>query len=915
MMRALLLALALIATTAWAAPVEVPLRNAGFETGALDGWDRAVPAELFSVSDADAHSGGFCLRVTGDPEHEYTAFTHLAQAVDLTPIPGASYEISARVRSDIAMVEGRSARIAVRQVSAEDTTLEYANAAVPSGTGEWTRISHRFRASGGAARFDVYVIASNLRREDALFVDDIELMALDGTGNPVTVQPPPFSGGGDVPAQTREIACPGITARISEQIGLLASLELTEPEPMLLQPPAQDATVVYAQVGDREVRFTRLLAREGEFAVILGPDEPELPLTARVSYATGPEGFAEQVSFEATGDLDTIARLGVRHGFRPEQWERILCAMRPVRGIEAGESTVFSYGARPNDLAPTKLDTWQSVSFPMTVLEGTDRWVLVGSPDLDEFVTVTPNQPLGYFPSVQMNPTQIAAGQRFDFRLTWRAFPKREALLRDVWRAYGESLVSDNPLIHDLLPFEAPEVPRTLPPGLEMSAGGFWAGEGARIDISRIPERANLWYFGWHDWINERYPTEGEWWCRAGGWGKESAEDFRDAIASYQASGRNCYLYFRDIANLTLRGNPLPEDWFLADPGGGLDLYGGGYTIDLPPEVAADAGFDRIEWGTWDFDNGALREDYLQQVRDCMDFYEPGGIAWDMGWRPNNPGVLAVQAASFQWLREHHPQMRVISNEASGTPSQWFADCILIENGILYGKSVLDYEVAKAFGSQIASIERGHQFEGMAATLLAGSDAWPFPQSFVDARRFARWSMETEPLSADATAAQTELAFRLNMRAGLRCLGLGAQWAYVPDAAYGPRPVPAKLMALMADLMAIPPIQESFAARIDGGADADRGVYAAAWADADRLVVATFNDTDEPRTVEVTVDTPVLSRRGWSADGKRWSGMAVDSLAALREIDPQPRAEPDAVTLTMTLEPFTVQIYEARTGP
>ena len=31
-------------------------------------------------------------------------------------------------------------------------------------------------------------------------------------------------------------------------------------------------------------------------------------------------------------------------------------------------------------------------------------------------------------------------------------------------------------------------------------------------------------------------------------------------------------------------------------------------------------------------------------------------------------------------MRENHPRMRVISNEASGTPSQWFADCILIDD-------------------------------------------------------------------------------------------------------------------------------------------------------------------------------------------------------------------------------------------
>lgn len=911
MLIAMVVLVMLIAAPAWAGPAVVPLRNAGFETGGLDGWDRAVPEELFSVSDENPHSGGFCLRAHGDPEHQYNGFGHLVQRLELTPIPGASYEISGWARTEAALAGGKSARLAIREVSADDTTIRYNDAHIASTAGLWSRVATRFRATGGAVRFDVYVILSNLGSDDVIFVDDIELVALDAVGEPVTAEPPAFSGGGEAPERVREIAAPGMLAQIGEASGLLASLELTEPTPMTLHPPAADGTVIFAQVGDREVRFTRVVERE-EGAVVLGPEDGSLPLRARVSYREEARGLTEEVTFEAGGEVDQIARLGVRHGFAPEDWQRIICAMRPVRAIEAGESTVFSYGTRASDLAPTQLDTWQSVSFPMTVLEGADRWLCVGSADLDDFVTVTPNRPAGYFPSVQMNPTRISEGDSFPFRITWRVFPKSEALLRDVWRAYGQSVTSANPLLAGLTPFEPHPIPRTLPPGLEVSAGGFWAGEGARIDVSRAPERANIWYFGWHDWINERYPTRGEWWCRAGGWGKESAEGFREAIGRYRAAGLKCYLYFRDIANLTLRGNPLPEEWFLADPGGALDIYGGGYTIDLPQEIAAEAGFDRIEWGTWDFSNDEFRADYLRQVRDCMDFYEPGGIAWDMGWRPNNPGILTVQAESYRWLRENHPEMRVISNEASGTPSQWFADCILIENGILYGKSVLDYEIAKAFGTQIASIERGHQYRRAAQRILAGESGWPFPESLADARRFAEWSMAARPLPEEAEAAEIELAFRMNVRGGLRCLGLGAQWAYVPDARYGPRPVPAELLALMTRLMAIPPLQESFAVRVDGGGDAEGGVYAAAWADTDNMVLAVFNDSSQARSVEVTVEGEALVAREWGSEGAAWRGIVVDSLAQLSEVAPRLVANRDGVYATMALEPFTLTVYRAR---
>jgi len=512
---------------------------------------------------------------------------------------------------------------------------------------------------------------------------------------------------------------------------------------------------------------------------------------------------------------------------------------------------------------------------------------------------------------VQNNPTRIAAGDRFSFRLTWRAFPKTEALLRDVWRWYGAHLTSGNPLLADLLPFEAHAVPRTLPAGCEVSASGFWAREGARIDVERVPAQANIWYFGWHDWVNERYPTQGEWWCKVGAWARESAEGFRDAIARYQADGLKCYLYFRQIANLAQRGTTLPEAWFKSGPGGALDVYGGGYALDLPPEVAADAGVPRIPWGVYDFSADDFRAHYLRQVRDCLDFYRPAGIGWDMGWDPGNPGILRVQAEAFEWMRAAHPEMRVISNEASGTPSQWFADCILIENGILYGKSVWDYEVAKAFGTQIASIERGHLFVRMAERLLSDEPGWAFALGLADAQRFAQWSMVADPLPEDEAARANELAFRMNVRAGLRTMGLGAQWAYVPDARYGPRPIPERLIEFMTQLMALPPLQESFAVRLNGGADADDGLYAGAWASADAVCAAVFNDTEQAHRYALTIDAEALARHGWQGAPATTQAFSVGSLAALREVAPDVAWNAEGVTLTGEVSPFTLVVWQA----
>ncbi|MBT3290832.1 MAG: hypothetical protein HN380_26035 [Victivallales bacterium] len=910
-----MIALALTLTVGVSFPDEVVLKNPGFETGKLDGWDRPVPETTFQVSEETAHSGGFSLRCQGDSKHQYNPFAHFVQTVDIEPIPGTRYQITGWVRGVIRRGK-KSARLSVRQVNAKDTTISYAEIWLQPGADEWREVTRVFRAAEGAVKFQVYVILSNLTAEDVVFLDDIRFDAIDALGKPVSVVPPAFSGrAGKMPGRriaALELHTEGVTARIDTTTGLLASLTLTDPSPIQLHPGGPDGAAIFLAIGDREVLFNRPLGemvRGGHtLSATLAPSDPAIPLVAEVTYSADGGVFEETVRLRATGEIKALCRLGVRHGFVPGRWERIIGGLRPVRVIDADEGTLFTYGERERDLSPDRLDAWQSVTFPMNVLEGADRWVVVGDRSLDAFVTLTPNTPAGFFPSVQQNPIRIKSGDTFRFSLTWKSFPKRTNLLRDAWRWYGENVHTENPLLTGFVPYRAHFPARTLPPGCEVSASGKPTGRGARFNTNNTLPGSNVWYYGWQDAINERYPTEGEWWTNVAGWHKQSAVDFRAAIAEYRENGFKCYLYFRQLANLAQRGKPLPEDWFRAGPGGSLDMYGGGYTVALPPKVQKDTGYPQIPWGMYNFGSASFRADYLAQCRACMDYYTPAGIGWDMGWAPKNPGIFAVQGEMYRWLAEHHPEMRVISNEASGTPSQWYSDCVLIENGILYGKSKWDYEVGKAFGTQIASIERAHQFRRLAANIVQGKAGWAYPAGRLDAERCADWALALPDMPAEEEARIRRLSFRMHMRAGLRNMGLGANWAYADDMRLYPWPLPKGLLAFMREIMNVPPMHESFSLRLAGGSDTAGQVHAGGWADATRLRLAVFNDSAAATDISLLVSRGALTRHGWRGSCANASVRLADTAGAFIASPCQIADGTNGITIRGSIPPFALLV-------
>ena len=911
---------------AGAASANVKEYTLDFADGELAGWESPYLGTFFSLTDETVHTGRFALQGRGDPEHRNNDFIFLRYDLDLTPIPGARYSIAGQVRGKVAPGNKRAA-LAVREADADDKTIRYHEALMEPSAEQWTPVSRTFRVSEGTTSLQIYVILSNLDTTDRIYLDDIRFTALDVTGLPLTARPLPFSGrtgrvwvdyGADVIDLDNDI----YTVLINMRTGLLSGMLSKQPTPQVIHPPAQDVTRIFFQYHDREVHFSRIIEplsrRAGlqweEATVVLGPDDPEIPLQARVTYRLEQEHFTEHVVFEATEDLPSLCRLGVRHGFIADDWRRSISALRPVRVIDADEETLFSYGEKERDLQPTRLDKWQSPVYPMTVLDGEDRWLMVGQMNLDNFVTLAPNHPRGYFPSVQHNPVGLQQSDTFEFALTWRVFPRTTHLLRDVWRWYGEHAESDNPLLRDAVPF-LPGPPRSLPPGPLVTAGAHFNRETPGIHTDRTLPGANIWFFGWLDWINERYPVEGQWWARMAGWQRMDAEHFRNELRRYSEEGFKSYLYFRHIANLAQRGTKVPEEWIRGEPGGALELWGGGYIVKVPEEMVEELGYSEMPWGIYNFSSDSFREDYIAQVMACMEYYRPAGIAWDMGWEPTNPGILAVQAEVFRLLREQYPEMRIIANEASGSPSSWYADAVMLENGIIYGKTVWDYEVSKGYGAQIFSLERNTFFFDVARKILAGESDWVYPGGFADAQRCAEWllgegGMNPElTLPADAQAREQELGHRLHLRAGIRAFGLGANWAYAD--LWG-KTFPEPLRRLITDLSALPLVAESFAVTLHPAPADPPLVHAAAWAGPQELRVTVYNDDTRPAAHTVRISREALAGHGFTlADTARpTAAWVINPVGELQEITPEGVMGEEYLEFSLSLPPFSLWVVE-----
>lgn len=425
--------------------------------------------------------------------------------------------------------------------------------------------------------------------------------------------------------------------------------------------------------------------------------------------------------------------------FDPSKWERQFYPRLPYLVLPPSSPANIRFLAEENDW--TELKEWPAVFFyPFGILENNTHFLLWGSLDIGKFALLTPNLIPNHIPAICFRPRSLKKNETLKLELFIKSFPKNKfPRYRDVLRWYIENWRDSDPLTGEILKNARniislkEKLRRTLPTGnLVGFPGGEQVsdGEGNLNDWGRYKLQGwqelkigNLWYYAWHRW-DETYPTEGEWVGETNH--RIKADLLKSDLEALLKAEIHPFLYFRQF--LTAEGtykDKLPyKDWIAVNERGQTPP---GYSYRFNPDNAKLVGVEEVHCFPADFGNDSFRLWYYENLKKCIEFYQPAGIAFDMGWaygnahvysranpRTSNPhAVVRLQADVWNWLREKHPQMRIITNEAYGLPSQLFADGILIEGGAPAGKEELDYESAKAIPTQVISYEYPTNYTGM----------------------------------------------------------------------------------------------------------------------------------------------------------------------------------------------------------
>lgn len=876
------------------------IENGDFETGDLSGWASAQQQggtiKLYSIQSEEVHNGKFSLLLNGDSDNRYKSFITLVQPLKITPELKAQYKISGYARCQIKDPEKVQLAIAIREIDSNNQSIIYRTAKVYAENDKWIRYSLKFTPDTRCASFQVYIIAKELETGDKVYFDDIVFEKVDMSKRN-------FDPAATLPhsSKTTAMKIKDLSVEIDETTGMICSSTCG---PIALQPDAKNAALVYLEHNDKEKFFFK---ENGSSApdrdrksYSLAIKDKALPVKAEISYSVENECFKEKVVFHALDDINENIKLGVRHGFLAGNWEKIICATRPLKIVKSSDTTFFSYKKTEGDISISRLDMYQGVVYPMTILENKDFFLLVASMDMDRNISLSPNYPEGYFPSFQLNPINMKKDGSLEISFIYKVFPRKDFMLRDVWRWYAMNICSNDEIIRDVVKY-TPHDFRHLDKGIFEAATYF-----KKEREERLVSPGNIWWYGWHNWINESYPTEGEWFTQVYNWDMMSAEKMKSEMARLKAKGLNLFMYFRQIANLKLRENKtLPEEWFVTRKGGSLEVYEGAFSIPVPKKVADKIGYEKIPWGTYNFNNPEFRKHYIEEVKKCMDFYDPAGIAWDMGWDPEIPGILRTQADVYKYLQEKHPAKKVISNE-SMNPSQFYSDAVMLENGFSCGKTNYDFEVCKAFNTSIICAERFNIFDLAFDAAILNKKNWlstQFPKGLDENNRFLYFLVAVKPgLRNDKDNATR----RCQIRASLRDLGLGASPGYMEEA----MPVDKEVIDFAGDILGMPMLTESFAVRLPSGTDQDKNIFASVWAEKGKLRITVFNDNPVLMNTELRISLDALEKLGFAAGnistGKTHfyspAGTVDQSTFSMTHDNKE-------ITIKVSLEPFTSLLH------
>ncbi len=502
---------------------------------------------------------------------------------------------------------------------------------------------------------------------------------------------------------------------ISRKSGMMTKLVILSPEPKVIQPAGTNSMQLYlkSQAPGVDGDFNRAVTMEtgpGQVTVRVVSDNPAVAslAEAEVIYQLEDNRLVTKSVVKYLKDSPEAFQLGLRNVFRAHDWQRNIFMSFPIQAKPPATvvRAAFLYGVHDNSVKN------MNVRYPGAVLEGNDRYLLWGSYDLGKFAMLTPNDIPGRLPSQQVNPTGVKAGETQVFESIYTVFPKADHELTQVMRHYVRNFYSSNPLTADILKWQ-PKEDRYFTEGAFAwyHPGAVPTGYDGWRQAMRERRANNVWYSWWTNW-DEVCPTEGNWFTYDGR--KLSADGIKAEIQYMKKQDLNVYLYFRQflVEDGVHDDRPPYRRWLGRDSEGKRIPF-----IDYPfPHPEWLNGLTNIRWTMADFGAADYREWYLDMVKRSIDFYQPSGVAWDMGfggaYSAASPetgighGTLWVQAMIYRWLKEKYPQMRVASNESIANPTALFADSILIEGAWhVCGKSELDYQVARAYDATLFSLQ------------------------------------------------------------------------------------------------------------------------------------------------------------------------------------------------------------------
>ncbi len=812
--------------------------NGGFELGIAPWFSHQQGGgwrQIHTLS-GDTPFGDRCLEITGDVENTSNRLIILNQ-----PLPkletGIPYKLSLQFRSKVKEEPGptKTVYLRVQQLGSKGEYILGNELHFPLDHDLWTYRELTFIPDPRTDKILIYICSGNLKDSDKFYIDEVTVHKAVAPGAPFD----PAKAA--KPAKITEISSDRGTAKIDAATGVLASLTI---DGKTIIPAAEKSTVIYAQQNDSE-------------EILNGKNTPgnKFPFKAAVEYAWINGEFREIVTIEATEDARGPFKIGVRHGLKQNDWQKQVFGLFPVRVIPAAESTVFTYGGDANDLNLTQLDLYQGVIMPLQIMESDSAYLAIASHNYDDTITFRPNIPAGYTAALERNPLSVKKGDKFRFELNINLFSRSKFMLRDVWRDQIFKLYTNRPELKPYIPVRDPG-PRVTVNGPFGSVTGM-----IQSRINRLFPGSAIWE-GWHDVPNEEFPTSGSWWSGSNGWAKPyTAESFKEHIRHCQEDlGLSVIAYVRTFCNLDYAGDRYPATWTRRTAGGGLQLYGGGYRVQLPKHVAESTGLKEVVWGMLDtFQPGCL-EYVIKRVMNVVDFYHPWAIGWDCaGFGPED--FLAVAAVTRN-LRDKGYSTKVVGNECVG-PICAYLDWTMIENGFFGGKTPYDFEVARALPIPVTCLERFNLAEDIVELFLYNKRTWVRPYGKEWSFNYLRYITGKYPQLKEK-ANQKTLEHHMQMTWYYKDLALGAPAGFMEEC----KPVPPSMIKMCSNTNAIIRMDTSFALRFPNGLDNDGNLCACAWADSktNMFRLAGYNDAATTQKFRLTLDKEAFAAVGWSME-------------------------------------------------